>query len=398
MKTNIVLIPAFLLLTLLLQVSCKKTDDPSDNDNNPSDTNRYVLTYNESTLVSNLNGYRFDAAFSTSEPQAYPYLWVQYIDDYLDSTRILMLNQNAYKSITQYQVSNHFNGNATRIFNHASFPNDASNGMSYSFHHPMFVLNTYDPESGTISETGTVFGINTQVSSTFTGMYDQYRYQFLNRYLIRFISGISLWPYNYPNGSDEAQFIATSELSEPKAIGHYFDESYSTFPYDVKSNMYSGFFQSKYDGTYIGVAKGSVTLDTIFLNTNPPDWYDPQICRAYIDKVDDTLYLGLLINVPNTIELLSSVYKMDLNTNNLTELYSDVGFTYGNAIFRKGCYYAIPSQGGQYVKINKQGIEEVITTPATSSSVSLKFSKNKVYSIVTDAGSDRRVEVYSRPL
>jgi hypothetical protein len=66
-------------------------------------------------------------------------------------------------------------------------------------------------------------------------------------------------------------------LSAPKAIDHYFDESFSTFPYDVKSNMYSGFFQSTNAGTYVGIAKGTANLDTVYLNNNPPDWYDPQI-------------------------------------------------------------------------------------------------------------------------
>ena len=247
----------------LSMFSCQKSEDPAI-EPEPSDTIKPILIHHDSKLISDLNGYRFDAAYTTSDPANYPFLWIQHVDDYLDSTRILVLIQNNEKSITQYLVANHYEGKATRKFDHGSFPNNVSNRMSSNFNHPMFLLNTYDEVNGTISETGTVFGINTQVSQIYTGVIDQYGYRFLNRYLIRYISGISLWPFNYPNWSDQPQFIATSELSDPKAIGHYFDESWSAFPYDVQSNMFSGFFQSTFDGTYIGISKGTTTLDTIF--------------------------------------------------------------------------------------------------------------------------------------
>jgi hypothetical protein len=163
--------------------------------------------------------------------------------------------------------------------------------------------------------------------------------------------------------------------------------------------MYSGFFQSTNEATYVGISKGLTTLDTIFLNTNPPDWYSPQLCKAYIDKVADTLYLGVLINVPNTIEMRASVYKMDLTSTNLTEVYTDINFTFGNVIFRRGSFYGIPAGGGMRKKLNLQGQEEAIPVPASSSGgVTLLFSKNKIFAIISDSGSGSRVEVYSRGL
>lgn len=392
-----ILLPVLFFILTVMLVSCQKPEGNTD-EPDPSDSFKYIVTHNDSKLVSDLNGYRFDAAFSAGEPAAYPYLWVQYVDDYLDSTRVLVLLQNDQKTITQYLVSNQFNGNSTRRFDHGSFPNNVSNSMSVNFNHPIFILNSYDAKNGTITETGTVFGINTQVSNIYTGVLDQYGYQFLNRYLIRYISGISLWPYNYPNGSDQPQFLATSELSEPKAIGHYFDETWSEFPYDVQSNMYSGFFQSTYAGTYMGISKGAVTLDTIFLNSNPPEWYSPQLCKAFVDKYADTIYLGVLVNVPNEIEMRASLYKMDVATNNMTVVYSDVSFPYGYSYFRRGSYYSVPPQGGQLVKINEKGLEETIQVPATTYSFSLMFSRNKIFAIVSDPGSGSRIEVYSKPL
>jgi hypothetical protein len=389
-------IPFLIAAVTIILSSCQKSDNPPD-DPDPNDSSKYIMTHSDSRLVSDLNGYRFDAAFTTSEPLDYPFLWIKYADDYLDSTRLLVLIQNDFQNITQYMVSNHYNGNMTRKFDHASLSNNAGS-MLYNFNHEMFLLNSYDPKTGTISETGTVFGLNTQVAQIYTGVLDQYGYQFLNRYLIRFISGISLWPFNYPNWSDQPQFVATSELSEPKAIGHYFDESWTTFPYDVQNNMYSGYFQSTYDGTYVGISKGTATLDTIFLNSNPPEWYNVQICRAFVDKVADTIYLGVLINVPNSNEIMASLYTMDITTNNMTKVYADISYPYGYSYFRKGSFYAIPPQGGQFVKINTQGIEENISLPASSYSTSLMFSRNKIFAIISEAGTDARVEVYSRPL
>jgi hypothetical protein len=396
MKTKYFRLSSFLAILVLIQVSCSESDLPIDNPD-PTDSTKYIRTHNDPRLVNDLNGYRFDAAYSTGEPVAYPFLWVKYADDYNDSSRFLVLIQNDVKTITQYMVANHFDGNMTRKFDHGSISNNAD-GMSFNFNHDMFLLNSFDPATGTISETGTVFGINTQVNQIFTGLLDQYRFEFLNRYLIRYISGISLWPFNYPNWSDQPQFIATSELSEPKAIGHYFDDTWTAFPYDVQSNMYSGFFQSTYTGTYVGISKGTTTLDTVFLNTNPPEWYNPQICKAYIDKIADTLYLAVVINVPNTVELKASLYKMDLTSNTMSEVYSDVDFPYGYSYFRKGSFYAIPPQGGQYIKLNKQGVEESVPLPVSSYSINLMFSRNKIFAIVREAGTDPRIEVYSRPL
>lgn len=89
---------------------------------------------------------------------------------------------------------------------------------------------------------------------------------------------------------------------------------------------------------------------------------------------------------------------MDLASNNLTELYSDVSFSYGNVIFRRGEFYGIPAAGGHYVKVNKLGVEETIPVPASGKSFQLKFSRNKIFAIVSDPGPDMRIEVYSKSL
>jgi hypothetical protein len=396
MKKFLCFSPALLFLIFLSAVSCDKGKSPEDQPINPVDSGKYIVTYNHSQLVTNLNGFRFESAYGTSEPMAYPYLWVQYADDYLDSTRVVVLNQNAAKTITKYMTANSLNGEITRKFDHGTFPNNVSNSMSFAFDHPKFLLFWYDKVNSTITQTATIFGMNAQISQIFTGMQDQYSYQFLNRFLIRYISGISLWPFNHANWTDEAQFVATSELSAPKATGHYFDETFSTFPYDVAHNMYSGFFQSTNEATYAGISKGAVNLDTIWLNNNPPDWYNAQLCSAQIDKVGDTLYLGLVINIPNDSRVVTSLYRLVEGSGEMVAVYTDRSFSHQGGWFRRGEYYAISSTDGKLIKINRNGQEENIPLPVSASSVSVMLSKNKIFAIANDI-DNRRVEVFSRP-
>ncbi|MFZ4463308.1 MAG: hypothetical protein ACOYN5_05645 [Bacteroidales bacterium] len=393
MKELCIRISIIIITMVFILQSCKKTE-PVDND--PiiiSDSVNYILTYEDSKLITELNGYRFEAAYGTSEPVSYPFLWVQYIDDYLDSTRTVVLNQNEFKTITRHMVANHYNGKMTRYFNHASFPNNVSNSISFAFDHPGFLINFYDPINGTITVIGTIFGIKTQMSQVFTGMFDQYTYKFIHRYLIRYISGISLWPFNYGNWADETPFIVTSELSAPKDVSHYYDESFSTFPYDLKSNMFSSFFNQTNESNYIGISRGAETLDTIILNFNSPDYHIDYKGKTFIDKVADTLYLGLIRDVPNTSNMTLSNYRMVIGDNNLVELFKDMPIQMQFAAFRNGNFYY--SNG---TMIDKYGVQKTYPLPVSSYGVNIYFGTDKIFAIMNDNGTEKRVEIYSIPL
>jgi|GEM_PF-1393273 len=385
-----------LLSGILLSCQSKKSDDNPEPQ--PSDSGRYIMPLSDSKLVSNLNGFRFDGAFGTTETVAWPFLWVQYADDFRDSTRVVVLNQNRDKTITKHFVANIRNGMLTQKFDHGSFPNNVSNSMSFAFEHNTFLLFWYDKANSTITQTATIFGMHSQISQIFTGMQQQYSYQFMNRYLIRYISGISIWPFHHANWLDETQFVATSELSAPKAIAHWYDETWSTFPYDVVHNMYSGFFQSTNDATYVGISKGNTNLDTIVLNHNPPEWYNAQLCSAALDKVGDTLYLAVLINLPNTQQLKASLYRLETSDNQLHEIYRDLDFPYSVIAFRRGKFYVSSNGGTYYSIVNYNGQLEPLLLPVVpSAGVDVKFSKNKIFVIANDI-DNKRVEVYSKPL
>ncbi len=384
------------LASFFILNSCSKSDDETSKTPTPQpvNTDKYIITDNQSKLVSNLNGFRFEGGFGTKEPVAYPYLWLQYVDDYKDSTRVLILNQDSFSSITKHFVANIHNGKTTRYFDHGTFPNNVSNQASIRFNHPSFILNMIDATNRNFSETGVVFGIQSQVNRPLNWL-NNYRYELIDKYIIRYISGVSFWPQLASNGTDEPQFVVTGELSDPKAIGHYIDENFPNPPNDIKNNIYSGFFQSTLEKTYVGISKGSENLATIFLNNNPPNWYNPHTCKAFLNKVGETLYLGVLINVPNTAIVKNSLYKMDLTTNKMTALYTDKEFNYSNPTFKNGCYYLF--DGTKHIKINTSGDIEPVNIPESALGVQIRYGRNKIFAIITDT-SARRVEIYSKPL
>lgn len=388
------------LITLSLFISsCKKEETKEETPQPQVNLPDSIVVLNTSTLISALNGYSFEAAFINTEPVAYPYLWLEYVDDYLDSTRIVMNNQNSSQTITYYLCSNHKNGILTRAFDHITYPNNVRNNIRFSFNHPQFLLQWYVPSTGELTTVGNVFGMNTHISQTFTGMSAQYQYEFLDRYLIRYISGISLWPFQHQNWSDQPQFVATQELSEPVAWDHWYDESWSTFPYDVQSNMYTAFINSSNDTTYVGIAKGQLNLDTLYFRQATYAQTSANSCQVFLDKSGDTLFFGLSVIIPGTTNQHEiSLYKYELSSAQLTPVYEKqiLANPFQIAGFNKGRFYGnITSSGIQM--INRDNSISTQSVPTTSLGGQFKFGRNKLYYIVSELNIPR-VEVYSIPM
>ena len=387
----------FLFFSLFV-VACKKEESADETSVPQVNLPDSIVAVNSSTLVTALNGFSFEAAFINTEPIAYPDLWLQYIDDYMDSTRIIMNNQNSSKTITYYLCSNHANGIVTRSFDHVTFPNNQSNNIKISFNHPQFLVQWYVRSTGELTTVGNVFGINTSVSQTFTGMASQYNYEFLDRFLIRYISGISLWPFQHQNWSDEVQFVATQELSEPIAWDHWYDETWNIFPYNVQSNMYTGFVNSSNDTTYVGLAKGTTNLDTLYFRQATYTQFMASSASVYLDKSGDTLYLGLINNIPGTSNKEISLYKYEIANAQLIPLFEKqpLASSFQVLKFNKGRFFANATATGIQV-MDKTGAINSITTPTHSLGGAFKFGKNKLYYIVSNTNTPR-VEVYSKPI
>lgn len=376
--------------------SCKKDETKEETHQAQVNLPDSIVALNTSTLVSSLNGYTFEAAFINTEPVAWPDLWLQYIDDYMDSTRIVMNNQNAAQSITHYLCSNHRNGVVTRSFDHTTFPNNVRNEIKFSFNHPQFLLNWYVRSTGELTTVGNVFGMDTHVSQIFTGMYSQYTWEFLDRYMIRYISGISIWPFHHQNWNDQPQFVATQELSEPIAWDHWYDESWSAWPYDVQSNMYTAFINSSNDTTYVGIAKGQLNLDTLYFRQATYSQTMANSNQVFLDKSGDTLFFGLsaLSSGPSSQQEIS-LFKYELSTGQLTPVYEKQILSSAFTIvrFNKGRFYGNITASG-YQVIERNGLISSRSLPTSAFSGQLKFGRNKLYYIVSNSGIPR-VEVYS---
>ena len=353
------------LITLSLFISsCKKEETKEETPQPQVNLPDSIVVLNTSTLVSALNGYSFEAAFINTEPVAYPYLWLEYVDDYLDSTRIVMNNQNSSQTITYYLCSNHKNGILTQAFDHITYPNNVRNNIRFSFNHPQFLLQWYVPSTGELTTVGNVFGMNTHISQTFTGMSAQYQYEFLDRYLIRYISGISLWPFQHQNWSDQPQFINSSN-----------------------------------DTTYVGIAKGQLNLDTLYFRQATYAQTSANSCQVFLDKSGDTLFFGLSVIIPGTTNQHEiSLYKYELSSAQLTPVYEKqiLANPFQIAGFNKGRFYGnITSSGIQM--INRDNSISTQSVPTTSLGGQFKFGRNKLYYIVSELNIPR-VEVYSIPM
>lgn len=346
------------------------------------------------TLLADRKGFRFEGGVRTTERVSYPFLWVGHLDAYRDSARVLVLLQNEFKTITQSKVFNLHAGRSTRSYTTTSVPNDQSNSMKFQFNHPSFLITSLNSKTGNFNETGVVFGMQTQTNRPLTWV-NRYPWHFAENRLVRYISGISLWPFNTGSWSDEPQFVATGELSDPKAVAHVFLEGFPNFPHDVKSNLYSGFFQSTLAGSYVGVSKGSVNLDTAYISNLDPTLYVYSSCAAYLDKREDTLYLGAFIPLPRSNLGKLSVWRLIEGENVLEPLYRDLDLPGGGGLvlFRSGRFYV--NQGGTYSILDRDGTLKPSDLPGPTSGLSLFFGREKILGTIM-ANDQKSLEIYSR--
>jgi hypothetical protein len=330
------------------------------------------------TFADEFPGFRFEGGVETLEPEAWPFVQLATIDAYRDSTRVIVVNQNLAQSITNYLAGNFHAGRTTQWYSHRGLPNNELNSTTFQFVNPSFLMTSFNPKNGNYIETGMVFGIATRQARIITWS-RQYNTQFVDRYIIRYISDISLWPYHAWNDVDEKPFIATSEESDPKTTTHLFLEGMPNFPYDLKSNMYSGFLQSKNDGTYVGIAKGDKNLDTAWINNLSPTTYKPSSCQALLDKHDDTLHLAILTDVANSGKLLTSLYRLVEGQNVLEPLYKDLELPGTRVHFRRGHIYVL--RDGIYQRINTEGTYENVEYLKGVASRNLVFKREKIFGV-----------------
>ena len=162
--------------------------------------------------------------------------------------------------------------------------------------------------------------------------------------------------------------------------------------------MYTGFVNSSNDTTYVGLAKGTTNLDTLYFRQATYTQFMASSASVYLDKSGDTLYLGLINNIPGTSNREISLYKYEIANAQLVPLFEKQSLASSFQVlkFNKGRFFANATATGIQV-MDKTGAISTINLPTTAYGAGVKFGRNKLYHIMSD-GNIPRVEVYSLPI
>lgn len=264
-------------------ISCKKSD---------SDTPLPTPTNTEPELVENLNGFRFEGRFTEDDPDRYEFPAVISMEEYNDSIRVHFttlskpdIKPEGYK----WYVANARAGKVTRIYKPLDIVMPKFNTFSYCWNQPAFSLGAWPKNDAYATfykpdKTRSVVHINKPNN--------QFPFVFTRNFTVFYESQGSVYLYEHNSETLLNRFLLSSEPSIVYAHT-YQDPAYDANGYVYRANFITGFFNPTLFGNYVGIARGGQTLDTLLLNRYDPIIYTSN-SQAYVDKVGDTLCLGLI--------------------------------------------------------------------------------------------------------
>jgi hypothetical protein len=389
-------LPTTLVLLALIASSCQKSDNPDDNNGNPDSS--------KSVLVSKANGFQYIGSFEeTDAPVYYAFPYEFYIDDYLDNDRVLVMCQSTPDNPplrTKWYILNYKDGKVTQSYTPPDgFGPGWGNFMQFSFDHENFILKSWetnekyyyhiDPQG--VESSYFITGGNTL--PTF----------FINKHLLRMISGISIWPYHTNWLQDETQYLLTGELSAMYALDYYFDNTYET---EKENSIYTGYFYPSYDGNWIGIGRGNQRLDTLLIDKELPLMYNQYLCFTYVEKVGNKIYLAFIKNKfnPNTDQDLS-MYELNIGENILKPLFVNMALppdeNYKIEALRNGKLYFFPTANADDqtpYTISSTGAREDFLMPEYNNATLLRKTFGKKYLYLTVTEGPKRLEFYKKDL
>lgn len=397
MKYLIPIANVFLVIsTVILLSACSKDNNP-DNNNNNNDPSKSIF-------VSKANGFEYIGSFEEADAPLY-YAWPYefYIDDYQDNDRVLVMDQSTIDNPplrNKWYILNYKDGKLSGSYSPPDgFGPGWGNFMQFAFDHENFILKSWhttekyyyqvDPQK--IQKSYFITGGNNL--STF----------FINNHLLRQISGISIWPYHTGWEQDEPQYLLTGELSAMYVLDYYFDGTYET---EKENSIYTGYFYPSFDGNWIGVSKGNQRLDSVLIDKENPIMYNQFLCKTYVEKVGNKIYLAFIKNKfnPNTDQDLS-FYELNIGENILKPVFvnmdlpSDENYTIEG--LRNGKLYFFPTANADDqtpYTLSAAGAKEDFLLPELKNASLLKktFGKNYLYLTLTDG--PKRLEFYKKDL
>lgn len=376
-----------------LFISCKKDE------NNPSNSSG-------STMISQANGFEFVGAFEEKDaPIYYKFPDEFHIDDYLDNDRVLVMCESTFENPPKrikWYVLNYKNGSLTKSFSsNDNFGPDWGNFMQFAFDHENFKIQSWHTTDKYFYQIDTL----TKETSYFITNVGSLQTRLIGNHLLRQISEISFWPYNTITQKDEPQFLLTGELSAMRVIDYYFDSNYEQ---EKGNSIYTGYFYPSNDGNWIGISKGNQRLDTLLIDKEAPIMYNQMICKTYVEKVGNKMYLAFIKNKfnPNTDQDLS-MYELTIGENKLKPLFVNMDLppdeNYEIKAFRNGKLIIFPTANATEktpYTISVDGTKSNYLIPVANNA-GLKrhvFGKKFHYIIMTNGAGEKRLEFYKKDL
>lgn len=397
-KTLCLLKVALISIIIVFSQSCKKKDDVKKNDPNTS------------VMVSQANGFEYVGAFEENQYPYYEFPAVFHIDDYQNNDRVLVMTQNAKNNPPRrirWYILNYQNGVITQSY----YPNDGfgtdwGNNMIFTFDHENFKLQSWhtidryfyqvDPDTKRTS-----YVIANGTSTNYVPP------KIIKNYLLRGISEISIWPYNTLSQQDEPQYLLTGELSAMQVVDYFIEEA--NYESQKANSIYTGYFYPTLAGNWIGVGQGSKSLDTLLISNGAPSNYNLGLCKTYIEKVGNKLYLAFIKNKATSLygDQDLSMYELTIGENILRPLFVNMdlppdenfeikALRNGKLIFYPTANAADPTP----YTISSLGIKETFSLPVLNNASIQRhiFGKKYLYLTLSNSGGEKRLEFYKKDL
>jgi hypothetical protein len=372
-------------LIITIGVGCApEQDDPGANGNT-----------HQPTLVTNLNGYRYEGTFNeVLDPVQFqePVIW--HIEEYGDSIRLIFTTYDTNLERYRWTIQSLYKGKVNRQFEGA-FGVTNPHDFRFAFNHETFQLYGYDTPNSYV----TIFTKNTPSSGFYLSKpNNNFPYSFSENYTVFFGSASSIYSYEnkfqkYTAPAPTIGYVLTSESSVAWADHILNDDALSATLF--REEIITCFFNATLDKfNYIGIAKGQQTLDTLVVNANNPSIYYP-VSFVYASVTDNKVYLGLKKKKGPSMPDDISLYEMDLTEKIIRPVFKNIDAPNSNiSAFVRGKFYF-----SNHTKVmNNSGQLEDIPSPTLAAGAGIStifFGKTRVFFEVRK--NFILTELYSRP-
>ncbi len=346
-------------------------------------------------LVENLNGYRFEGRFTEDDQARYQFPSVLSMEEYNDSIRVhftTLTKPGILPEGYKWYVANARAGKVTRIYKPLDVVMPKFNTFTYCWDHPSFSFAAWPKTDAYATfykpdKSRKVVHINKPNN--------QFPFIFTRNFTVFYESQSSVYLYEHGSETLLNRFLLSSEPSLTYS-DVYQDPAFDNNGYVYRANFLTGFFNPTLFGNYAGIARGGQTLDTVLINRYEPTTYTNSNSGVWVDKIGDTLVLGLIkrktANPGDGQDL--SLYRILPGESELKPVFRNLDVLPQNsgANFEHGHFYL----NGK--RLNDAGIWETVPMPKMKGSYVANvvyYGPNRMYLLAMK--DEYTFEIYSRP-